>query len=157
LNWEAIAAVSEGLGALGVIASLLYLARQVRSNTRASQVEAKLAATSYLSSYTDHFIQSPEIHELFLRGRRSIERMDEREYYRFSDLCLKAFWFFSAIHFQLRSGMLTEEEWNETRAVVHYYLRGPGVRAWWTRAGIQMFGSSFTEFIDGEIREMTGP
>ena len=38
MNWEAIAAVAELLGALGVIASLVYLAGQVRSNaSRARQ------------------------------------------------------------------------------------------------------------------------
>jgi hypothetical protein len=155
LNWEAIGAVAEGLGAIGVIASLLYLATQVRNNTRASRVEAKLAATNYLSSYTDHFINSPEIKDLFLRGRRSIADLDQVEYYRFGDLCIKAFWYFSAVHFQLRSGMLTGDEWQETRAVIHYYLRGPGVRAWWAKGGGAMFGSDFSDFVDAEIRELT--
>ena len=51
MNWDAIAAIAEGLGALGVIASLLYVAVQVRQNTRASRVESKLAATGLMSSY----------------------------------------------------------------------------------------------------------
>lgn len=33
-NWEALGAVAETLGAIGVIATLLYLAQQIRSNTR---------------------------------------------------------------------------------------------------------------------------
>ena len=35
MNWEAIGAVGEVLGALGVIATLGYLAAQIRQNTRA--------------------------------------------------------------------------------------------------------------------------
>ena len=34
MNWEAIGAIGEVLGAVGVIASLIYLAIQVRQNTR---------------------------------------------------------------------------------------------------------------------------
>ena len=34
MNWEAIGAVGEVLGALGVIATLSYLAVQIRQNTR---------------------------------------------------------------------------------------------------------------------------
>jgi len=35
MNWEAIGAVGEVAGAIGVIATLLYLAAQIRQNTRA--------------------------------------------------------------------------------------------------------------------------
>ncbi len=37
MNWEAIGAVGEILGALGVIATLIYLALQIRQNTRSIQ------------------------------------------------------------------------------------------------------------------------
>ena len=155
MNWEAIGAVSEGLGAIGVIASLLYLATQVRNNTRASRIEAKLAATTYLSSYTDEFISSPETKALFVRGRKSVDDLEQVEFHRFGDLCLKAFWLFAAVHYQLRTGMLTEDEWHETRAVLRYYLRGPGVCAWWAKGGARMFGSAFNEFVDEEIRMLS--
>ena len=44
MNWEAIGAVGEVLGALGVIATLGYLAAQIRQNTRA------LHSSSYAQS-----------------------------------------------------------------------------------------------------------
>ncbi len=34
MNWDAIGAIAELLGAIGVIASLVYLATQIRQNTR---------------------------------------------------------------------------------------------------------------------------
>ena len=34
MNWEAVAAIGEAVGAFGVIASLGYLAIQIRQNTR---------------------------------------------------------------------------------------------------------------------------
>lgn len=37
MNWEAIGAVGEILGAAGVIATLVYLAVQIRQNTRSNQ------------------------------------------------------------------------------------------------------------------------
>ena len=43
MNWDAIGAMAELAGALGVIASLIYVATQIRQSTRASSVEAKLA------------------------------------------------------------------------------------------------------------------
>jgi hypothetical protein len=37
MNWEAIGAIGEVLGAIGVICTLLYLTVQIRQNTRALQ------------------------------------------------------------------------------------------------------------------------
>ena len=37
MNWEAVGAAAELLGAIGVIASLLYLATQIRQSTRTAR------------------------------------------------------------------------------------------------------------------------
>jgi hypothetical protein len=42
MNWEAIGAVGEILGALAVVATLVYLSVQIRQNTRMMQREAHL-------------------------------------------------------------------------------------------------------------------
>jgi hypothetical protein len=39
MNWDAIGATAESIAALGVITSLIYLAVQIRSSTRASAAE----------------------------------------------------------------------------------------------------------------------
>ena len=39
MNWDAVGAIAELLGAIGVIGSLIYLATQVRSSNLASQVD----------------------------------------------------------------------------------------------------------------------
>ena len=42
MNWDAIGAIGEILGAIGVIVTLGYLAVQIRQNTRSSRVSAFL-------------------------------------------------------------------------------------------------------------------
>jgi hypothetical protein len=69
-------------------------------------------------------------------------------------MSLKAFWFFSAGHFQFRMGTLGGDDWYELRAVLHYWLRGPGCRAWWEKLGRESFGAEFRGFVDGEIRSL---
>ena len=44
MNWEAIGAVGEVLGAVGVIATLGYLAVQIRQNTRTVKSSAYQSA-----------------------------------------------------------------------------------------------------------------
>ncbi len=151
MNWDAIGAVAEALGAAGVIASLLYLAIQVRASTRASAVEAKLQSTRLLGETMDVVIQSPELADIYARGLADLESLSKEEYYRFSNMALKAFWFFSAAHFQFRMGTLAESDWHEQKLALRYWLRGPGCRSWWAKFGRASFGPAFQDFVEAEI------
>jgi len=154
MTWEAAATVAETIAALGVIVSLVYLATQVHNENRAAAVAAKLASTKLLSDFVDAMIADPSLMDLWLRGRKG-ETLDEVERHRFGNMCLKAFWFFSAAHFQLRMKMQTDDEWVEFQAVLQFWLDGSGVRTWWANTGRTRFGGAFVSFIDGEIAKIT--
>ena len=54
INWDIIAAVSEAIGAIAVVISLIYLAFQVRQNTRAirgagNQLQTPVKSTQFES------------------------------------------------------------------------------------------------------------
>ncbi len=156
MNWEAIAASGQVLGSLGVIASLIYLAIQVRQNNRASTVSAKLVSTRLLSEFVSDFIKDPQLMDLWLRGRQNYALLNDRDRLRFANMCLKAFWFFSTAEFQLRMGTLHEDDWAEFYAVMRYWFEGDGVRTWWANVGKTRFGKSFVQFADREIAAQQG-
>lgn len=151
MNWEALGAFAELVGAVGVIGSLLYLAAQVRTSNRASAVQAKLESTRLLNDFMDLLIQRPELNQLMRKGRKSLDSLSPDEYQRFSNMSLKAFWFFSAGHFQFRRNTLAESEWFEIRAVLDYWLHSQGCRDWWGRLGRSMYGGEFVAFVESEI------
>jgi hypothetical protein len=151
MNWDAIGAIGEVVGAAGVIASLLYLAIQVRASTRASAVDAKLRAAEMRTGFIDSLINTPELNDLWLRGLADVDSLSESEYYLFSNMSLKAFWLFSAGHFQYSIGDLSESDWHESRVVLLYWLRSPGCRSWWAKLGRASFGEDFRIYVDAEI------
>jgi len=156
MNWEAIGAIGEVLGAIGVIASLIYLAIQVRASTRAAAVEAKLESTRMLHGFMDYLIETPELNDIYLRGIDDLNSLSKEDYYRFSNMAFKAFWFFSAAHFQLRMGTLDEGEFQEPLSVMRYWLHHPGCRAWWHKLGHQSASPKFREFVEAEIAGIEG-
>jgi hypothetical protein len=152
MNWDAIGAVAESIAALGVIASLLYLASQVRASTLAAAVTAKLESTGLLNKFIDLLIENPELSDIHMRGIMNLDSLSREEYLRFSNMSLKAFWFFSAGHFQYRSGTISEDEYYEGRAVMRYWLRGQGCRDWWEKFGRMSVSPAFREYVDAEIK-----
>ena len=154
MNWEALGASAEFVGAAGVVASLLYLAVQVRTSNRASAVQAKFESTRLLNDFMDLLIHNPEFDQLMVEARKTLDSLSPDEYSRFSNMSLKAFWFFSAGYFQFRQGTLAEDDWFELRAVIHYWLRGQGCRNWWAKMGRFMYGDDFVGFIESEIASL---
>jgi len=153
MDWNVLAAVAQVVAALGVIVSLAYLSIQVRRENRALAVEAKLNSTKLLSDFVDILIVDPELMVLWLKGRHGLEALSESDRYRFQNMCLKAFWFASAAHFQNRKRTLNDDDWTEMYSVTRFWLEGEGVRAWWQKTGRTRFGKSFVDFVD---REMAG-
>lgn len=154
MNWEALGAFAELTGAAGVIASLLYLAAQVRTSNRAAAVQAKLESTRLLNDFMELLIQRPELNQLMRKGRKSLDSLSPDEYQQFSNMSLKAFWFFSAGHFQFRRQTLSESDWFEIRAVLDYWLHSQGCKDWWRRVGRSMYGDEFVAFIESEITRL---
>jgi hypothetical protein len=151
MDWEAIGAVGEVVGAAGVIASLLYVAQQVRASNRASAVEAKLESTRLQNDYIQALIDDPELNDLMLRGRQGLGDLSPSDFYRFSNMALKAFWYLSAGYFQLRRGTLSEDDWFEQQAILNYWLESRGFREWWQKVGRHMFGREMSAFVESEI------
>ena len=50
MNWDAIGAIGENVGALGVILSLIYLASQIRMQNRESRLAA---ATEWTNQWNE--------------------------------------------------------------------------------------------------------
>jgi len=90
LNWDMISAISEVVGAAGVIATLAYLAIQIRQNTRQLKQNERTAIASAVSesaaSWRENrsFIYTnPEVAELFMQGAADPDGLDEAGRYRF--------------------------------------------------------------------------
>jgi hypothetical protein len=83
MNWEAVGAVGEILGAAGVIATLGYLALQIRQNTRQTQALAANASAIALQGARKSVYESAEVTEFWLKGMSHPDELSEHDYYRF--------------------------------------------------------------------------
>jgi len=90
MNWEAIGAVGELIGAIGVIATLGYLAYQIRQNTaQLEQNERSAVAAAVTVSATNyrenrrHIFTNRDVAGIVLKGMADPEGLDEIDQYRF--------------------------------------------------------------------------
>jgi hypothetical protein len=66
VNWEAISAIGQIVGALAVVISLIYLAREIGSNARS----ARMASVGSLNRLLGQLATHPPLAEVWNRGIR---------------------------------------------------------------------------------------
>ena len=86
MNWPAIGAIAELLGAAGVIASLLYLARQIRNSAAEGRRAAAEAVLTKMMTAFQHTSAHPQLADVFLRGSTDLTSLSPQEALQFSSL-----------------------------------------------------------------------
>jgi len=138
MNWDAIGAIAELLGAVGVIASLVYLAGQIRqSRDQMGQNTRALRAASYqqIREETARTFSMATTDRALLRvirsGMAGVDDLDEDDAYQFFYWATGVMHSFENAHYLYRAGMLDADRWEVRRASLVQSLANPGLVQWW--------------------------
>ena len=156
MNWDALGAVGEIVGAAGVIVSLLYLASQVRSNSRQLRHASAQAVLDKLNGLIGQLAFTAGAGDVWTRGLSGLDALkDDEELVRFSSMLLQAFWTYEEVFHYRKDGVIEDWAWTHARAPLEHFMRTPGFREWWVhRKG--WFGGDFQEFVTARIPASTG-
>jgi len=148
MNWQAIGAMGEALGGVGVILTLLYLAVQVRHYAAEMRAAAFESAAENLREWLLPMIRDPEVSRIFRTGVEGWDGFNPDDKARFFHIAFVWLKTIEGAHYQYARGRMDPEVWKGWEAVVTSYLRGPGLRAYWEtrRDG---FARAFREYVDG--------
>src|SRR5262249_19785277 len=96
VNWEAIGAIGQVVGALAVVISLIYVAREIKSNARASRLAGMEAGSRWLGQFVEH----PHLRELYYRGIQDFDSLKGADLLGFSALLNQLFRISSEAYYQ---------------------------------------------------------
>jgi hypothetical protein len=146
MNWEAVGAVGEIVGALGVILSLGYLASQIRTQNRESRLSAGTEWTEQFNSFLMSFAENPNLSELYIKGLNNFSSLAPTEVVQFSAQLGRLYRIGEGIHDQHQQGRFDPKLWRGITRTLEDVARCPGAKAWWpTRS--HWFTDEFATFI----------
>lgn len=146
MNWDAISAVSQLVGSIAVVVSVLYLAVQLRSSTRVARVAAMDAAAAALRDVTKPFMENAELARLWRIGLEDLDALsaeDQARFFHSAHQFLKAM---ETIHYHYIYGLLDTQLWEGWRELLHHYVASPGIHFYLTRRSA-VFSERFRKFI----------
>lgn len=153
MNWDAIGAIAEMVGALSVIASIIYLAYQIRQNTLSNRITAMQNTTDQFTSFGNLMIENRETRETWSKGRKSMQSLSPSEMEVFHYINLNLCWYYSSQYFQYLQGAMDEVEWAQSLGLIQSsWLEYPGTQEWWRdRMDQRRVTVPFYELITAEI------
>ncbi len=145
MNWEAIAAVAEILGALGVIITVAYLAVQVRQNSQ--QVASSLAESirNGLNEGTRIMASDPEAARVFRVGVLDPASLGDSERYQFDAILTLAFNGQQQAFVNGQIGDMGTLEW---------LLAFPGTQSWWSEYS-GLMSCDFRDYINDLLNKQS--
>jgi len=127
MNWEAIGAIGEVLGAVGVFASLIYLAIQIRQNTRMMKATIRQQLTAASQQNVHQMGQNAELGlKLFLGG--DLTPAEQLQVGAFSRATFRGYENYA---YQRAQGLFDESEWRGMRENMRRMMLFPLAREQW--------------------------
>ncbi|MFC1575545.1 hypothetical protein ACFL5A_02720 [Gemmatimonadota bacterium] len=158
MNWEAIAAVGEMIGATAVVVSLIYLAVQIRQNTRQVYEQTRSHHLASLSAVGQGFLEfrasisrNQQTASVWVRGNEDLSCLGDEERQQFDYLAVEFFWSLAMMWLYVQQGVFERELFDHSRKNIPVYA-GPGLREWWQTFPNQRVGSGF-ESLAAHFRE----
>jgi hypothetical protein len=148
VNWTAIGALGEVFGALAVVFSLIYVATQVRQNTKAIRGAATADAIAGLRDWNAVLISDPTAARIFSQGVEDMNNLDEDGRARFIVLIINLFKTFEDMHYQFLQGSMDPAVWEGWENLAALYLKRPGAQQYWAQRR-QIFSRPFQAWVEG--------
>jgi hypothetical protein len=152
VDLQYLANLSEVIGSVVVVLSLIYVAVQVRQNTQAQRMENYSRGLDRLAAMQSMLSQGTEISLLLSRGAADSSKLTPQERVRFTWALYEAFGAFEFMFQASKGNAIPEEVWTRWSAGVAYWLSFPGVQNWWHARPLP-FTASFTVFVDSLLKD----
>lgn len=153
MDWDAIGAIAEVLGAVAVVISLVYLAIQVRSGTRALQTTMRDKAFHSLQEWNYVVLNQADLSWIYQRGLIDPGELDEHQSARFVNLMYSWFKVFENIYIHSLEGSVAPEVWEHNKNIFGALVQQRGAKEYLAHRR-EVFDPRFVEMID-ELRVPT--
>jgi hypothetical protein len=145
-DWEAISAISQMIGSVAVVFSVLYLAVQVHRSTTVAKLAAQDAAATSLREVTKPFAENAELARIWQIGLEDLQSLSPEEQTRFFHSTYQFLKAFETIHFHHIHGVMDEQIWQGWCGLLQHYIASPGIDHYW-KLRHDLFSTRFQQFI----------
>ena len=123
--------IGELIGVLVIVMSLIFVALQIRQNTRTMLHDARSAMRERIFNFQLMMAQQENLADIWHRGNGAFESLNELEQKRFLMIYAYEFSAWSEAYSSFQEGMLTSSFWDSMKIAIKEELECIGARKYW--------------------------
>ena len=143
-------AIGELVGAIAVLATLFYLARQIKQNTEEVRSANYHRVTDSFNALNTTLAENPELAQIFRRGNDDYDGLNDDEKLQYGFFMHATFRVMDVINFQSHHGTGDKTLWDYERKTIDVLLSGAGSREWWRNRPYN-FSDDFVAYVECEV------
>ena len=128
MNWYAVGAVAEVVGAAAVVISIVYLAVQIRSGYRELRTNTRDSTFRSLMEFNYYIMSDAELPWIYQAGSRDINCLDEKQRMRFGHVMYSFSKLFENLYLHYLDGSVEEDVWTHNKSMLISYANQPGAQ-----------------------------
>jgi hypothetical protein len=152
MNWEAIGAIGEIIGAVAVLITLIYLAMQIKQNTtsvKASAHQAWIAATiAEQSAYHQESMAKTIAIGLF-----EPKGLDNDNWIQFAAYCHQFLHKAESAYYLAEDKIIEKSIADKELDRAANFLNTTGPQQWWSAGGSTQFTDEFVQMIENRMKQ----
>ena len=134
MTLEDLGNIGEFTAAIATLFTLVYLALQIRLNTRETQAASRTSVSQAFADLLSNMSRDSETSKLLRRGFFDPDSLSADDTFRFDMTIAALFQNFETAFAQRSRSALTEEDWVKWTVLIKQYMAQPGVQAFWSRS-----------------------
>ena len=150
MNWDAVGALGQVVGAFAVVFTLVYLAVQVRQNTRGTRRVATAEATTAFREWGQHITADTSMRRAYLKGLRGLKNLSEDEKALFWGIIFNVFKVAEQLHLQHLDSAMDAGVWAGWEYTLSGILTTTGCQQYYQERR-RSFNPRFQEWLDNLV------
>jgi hypothetical protein len=147
---DQIANIAEISAAALVIVSLVYVAIQIKQNTKATQISTSQAFIDTHGKVIMQISGDKEFRDIYWRGLKGLSNLHGSEAAAFAAWTVHTFRVWESFYYQWQEGVFDDHLWAGWRIQLCDLFGYPGIREIWSGRNHQL-SEEFREFVDNEV------
>jgi hypothetical protein len=151
MNWEIVGSTGEWAGAIAVVVTLFYLARQIRQNTHATRATSHHAITDALNGLNFTLATNDSAALLWQSGMKDRAALDDLQRDQYDALVRAYLHVCDTMYYQAQIGAGDHGLWQAEQRYVAIVLTTQGGSEWW-QENHQSISADFRDAVEAIIQ-----
>lgn len=144
---QELGSVGEFVAAIATIATLFYLAIQIRQNSNSVRMSAEVDMSKQFAAWGALAINNPDLSRIWDLAAEDPDSLTDADIRQFLWFVMELLVFYDSQYLMHLEGQISKENWDAKANMFLGLIQNPIVGRWW-ESGLGPFSPKFREFVD---------